>query len=109
MLLIIFLNVNKVIFLSFHIFKWISSVLIILLELFNKYLYQDLPSLDLVIRTSGEQRLSNFMLFQSAYAELYFPNTYFPDFNNKEFDKALEYYYKRNRRFGGINNENKSS
>ena len=64
------------------------------IELFNKYLYQDLPPLDLVIRTSGEQRLSNFMLFQSAYAELYFPMTYFPDFNNKEFDKALEYYYK---------------
>lgn len=79
------------------------------IELFNKYLYQNLPPLDLVIRTSGEQRLSNFMLFQSAYAELYFPNTYFPDFNNKEFDKALEYYYKRDRRFGGINNENKSS
>lgn len=79
------------------------------IELFNKYLYQELPPLDLLIRTSGEQRLSNFMLFQAAYAELYFPSTYFPDFNNKEFDKALEYYYKRDRRFGGINNENKSN
>jgi undecaprenyl diphosphate synthase len=76
-------------------------------DLFNKYLYQDLPPIDLLIRTSGEQRLSNFMLFQAAYAELYFPKTYFPDFNNKEFDQALEYYYKRDRRFGGINNENK--
>ena len=71
-------------------------------ELFSKYLYQDLPNIDFVIRTSGEQRISNFMLYQSAYAEYYFPKTYFPDFNAKEFDKALIEYTKRDRRFGGI-------
>ena len=67
----------------------------------SKSLYQDLPDLDYVIRTSGEMRLSNFMLWQASYAEFYFPNTYFPDFDEKEFDKALEEYNRRNRRFGG--------
>lgn len=70
-------------------------------EEFNKYLYQNLPDLDFVIRTSGEQRISNFMLWQISYAELYFPDVYFPDFDNKEFDKALDIYNNRNRRFGG--------
>lgn len=78
-------------------------------ELFNKYLYQDLPPVDLLIRTSGELRLSNFLLWQSAYAEFYFPETYFPAFNNKEFDKALLEYNKRNRRFGGIKDETKNN
>ena len=55
-----------------------------------------------MIRTSGELRISNFMLWQLAYAELYFSNTYFPDFDEKEFDKALVEYTKRDRRFGGI-------
>ncbi len=64
-------------------------------------LYQDLPDLDYVIRTSGEMRLSNFMLWQASYAEFYFPKVYFPDFDEKEFDLALEEYDKRNRRFGG--------
>ena len=72
------------------------------LEYLNKNMYQDLDDIDLVIRTSGELRMSNFMLYQSAYAEYYFPKTYFPDFDEKEFDKALEEYYKRNRRFGFI-------
>lgn len=71
-------------------------------EEFYKYLYNPLPPVDLMIRTSGEERLSNFLLYQNAYAEFYFPKTYFPDFNTKEFDKALEIYSKRNRRFGGI-------
>ena len=71
-------------------------------ETFSKYLYQELPPIDLMIRTSGELRISNFMLWQLAYAELYFSNTYFPDFDEKEFDKALEEYTKRDRRFGGI-------
>ena len=70
-------------------------------KLVSHYMYQDLPDLDFVIRTSGEQRISNFMLWQSSYAEYYFPNTLFPDFDAKEFDKALEEYNKRNRRFGG--------
>lgn len=70
-------------------------------ENFVKCLYQDLPDLDFVIRTSGEMRISNFMLWQISYAELYFPKVYFPDFNNDEFDKALEEYSNRHRRFGG--------
>lgn len=70
-------------------------------ENFGKYLYNDLPDLDYVIRTSGEERISNFMLWQISYAEFYFPKVYFPDFDEKEFDKALEIYNNRNRRFGG--------
>jgi len=76
---------------------------------FYKYLYNDLPPIDLMIRTSGELRLSNFMLYQNAYAEFYFPETYFPDFTEQEFDKAILEYNKRNRRFGGINDEKKSN
>ena len=72
-------------------------------ELFSKYLYKDLPPIDFMIRTSGELRLSNFMLWQNSYAEFYFPDTYFPDFNEGEFDKALLEYTKRDRRFGKIN------
>jgi len=67
----------------------------------QKNLYQDLPPLDFVIRTSGELRLSNFMMYQASYAEFYFPHIYFPDFNNEEFDKSIIEYNKRNRRFGG--------
>ncbi len=78
-------------------------------DLFNQYLYNDLPSLDLLIRTGGELRLSNFMLWQAAYAEFYFTNTFFPDFNEKEFDLALDSYNNRDRRFGGINYEKKDN
>lgn len=67
---------------------------------FYKYLYNDLPPLDLLIRTSGEYRLSNFMPYQSTYSEFYFTDTLFPDFDNREFDKAIESYNKRDRRFG---------
>lgn len=74
-------------------------------ELFSKYLYQDLPDVDLMIRTSGELRLSNFLLWQTSYAEFYFPKTYFPDFHEKDYDQALIEYTKRDRRFGGRNNE----
>lgn len=70
-------------------------------DLVNSNLYQELPPLDFVIRTSGEQRISNFMPYQSAYAEYYFPKVYFPDFSEKEFDIAIEEFQKRNRRFGG--------
>lgn len=69
-------------------------------EIFMKNLYNDLPPIDFLIRTSGEIRISNFMLFSLAYAEMYFPLTYFPDFKEDEFDKALEEYTKRDRRFG---------
>lgn len=72
---------------------------------FRKYLYQDLPDIDLMIRTSGEVRISNFMLWQLSYAELYFPKCYFPDFDESEYDKALIEYTKRDRRFGGLKDE----
>lgn len=71
-------------------------------ELFNKYLYQDLPDVDFLIRTSGECRISNFMLWQLSYAEMYFPDTYFPDFTPELLEESLEVYKKRNRRFGRI-------
>ncbi len=70
-------------------------------ELVNKNMYYELPPVDYVIRTSGEMRISNFMLWQSSYAEYYFPETLFPDFNELEFDKAIEEFNKRHRRFGG--------
>jgi undecaprenyl diphosphate synthase len=63
-------------------------------------LYQNLPPIDLLIRTSGEYRISNFMLWQMAYSELYFTDIYFPDFDEVEFKKALDDYSNRNRRFG---------
>lgn len=69
--------------------------------LVQKNLYQDLPLLDLVIRTSGEMRLSNFMLYQASYAEFYFSNVYFPDFDVDKFDEAILNFNHRNRRFGG--------
>ena len=68
----------------------------------RKHLYTaDLPDPDMIVRTSGEMRLSNFMMFQAAYSELYFPLCHWPDFNKKELEKALFEFQKRNRRFGG--------
>ncbi len=64
----------------------------------------ELPDLDLVVRTSGEMRLSNFMLFQAAYAELYFTNVHWPDFDEKEFVEMLSSFNKRERKFGDIKN-----
>ena len=61
-----------------------------------------LPDPDLVIRTSGEERLSNFLLYQLAYAELYFTDVMWPDFREEEMTKALREFEHRNRRFGGI-------
>ena len=60
------------------------------------------PPVDLIIRPSGEQRLSNFLLWQSAYAEFWYSDVLWPDFTEKDFDEALKAYEKRNRRFGGI-------
>jgi len=73
-------------------------------EDFSKYLYNDFPDPDLVIRTSGEMRISNFLLWQIAYSELYITDTLWPDFNEKEIDKAIESYNQRERRFGGVKN-----
>ena len=69
-------------------------------ELFEKHLYQELPPVDLMIRTSGELRISNFLLWQLAYAEFYFPGILFPDFTEADFDDAILAYNKRDRRFG---------
>ena len=72
-------------------------------ETVSKYLDTfDMPDPDLIIRTSGEERLSNFLLFQAAYSEFYFTDCLWPDFDENEFDKALEEYSKRSRRFGGV-------
>ncbi len=67
----------------------------------NEHLYtRNLPEVDLLIRTSGEQRISNFLLWQIAYAELYFTNVLWPDFDANQFDKAILSYQQRERRFG---------
>lgn len=66
----------------------------------NNLYNSELPDVDLLIRTSGEQRISNFMLWQISYAELYFTDKLWPDFNEKDFDKAIEEFNKRVRRFG---------
>ncbi len=72
-------------------------------EEFSKYLYTaNLPDVDLIVRTSGESRLSNFLLYQSAYAELYFTEVLWPDFSEEELDKALVWYDGRDRRYGNI-------
>lgn len=68
----------------------------------NSLYTANLPPLDFCIRTSGEQRISNFMIWQMAYSELYFPKVLWPDFNKKHLLKALKNYQRRNRRFGGI-------
>ncbi len=70
-------------------------------ELISGYLYApDVPAPDLIIRTSGEQRLSNFLLWESAYSELIFSKVYWPDFDEKQLSLAMKEYAKRQRRFG---------
>jgi undecaprenyl diphosphate synthase len=72
-------------------------------SLFTEYLdTHGLPDPDLLIRTSGEQRLSNFLLWQLAYTEIYITNTHWPDFSNDEFTQAIADYQQRNRRFGKV-------
>ena len=72
-------------------------------ERFSRLLYTaDLPDPDLIIGPSGEIRLSNFLLWQCAYAELYFTDTLWPDFDRREIDRALAAYARRSRRFGGL-------
>lgn len=78
-------------------------------SLINKYLmtsrYNELSDPDLIIRTSGEQRLSNFLLWQAAYSEFYFTDTLWPDFNADSLDEAIEDYNHRQRRFGKIDTD----
>lgn len=70
---------------------------------FERLLYTGgIPDPDLIIRTGGEKRLSNFLMYQAAYAELYFSDTLFPDFSDGEFDKALDDFSHRERRFGNV-------
>lgn len=72
-------------------------------DLMTNHLYtRELPPLDLLVRTSGEERISNFLLWQLAYSELYFAKKHWPAFNKKELLKALDNFQKRNRRFGGL-------
>jgi undecaprenyl diphosphate synthase len=72
-------------------------------ELFNSYLYTaGLPDPDLIVRTGGEMRLSNFLIWQSAYSEYYSTPTYWPDFDEEELSKALRAYSRRDRRFGEL-------
>jgi len=70
-------------------------------NLLYKYMYNELPPIDFLIRTSGEERISNFMIYESSYAEMYFPEVCFPDFNEDEFERAIDIYNTRERRFGG--------
>ena len=73
-------------------------------NIINEHLYtRNLPNVDLLIRTGGEMRVSNFLLWQIAYAEMYFTDVLWPDFKREDFMKALDDYQKRERRFGKIN------
>ena len=75
-------------------------------QLFSKHLYTNMiPDPDLMIRTSGESRLSNFLLWQSAYTEIYMTDTYWPDFRKEELIKALIDYQSRERRFGKVSEQ----
>jgi undecaprenyl diphosphate synthase len=70
---------------------------------FGRYLYTgDMPDVDLLIRTANEMRLSNYLLWQTAYSEFYFTDVLWPDFGKKDIEKALIDYSQRNRRFGGL-------
>ncbi|MEA3326322.1 MAG: isoprenyl transferase [Chloroflexota bacterium] len=74
--------------------------------LISKYMFtRDIPDPDLVIRTSGEQRTSNFLTWQTVYSEWYFPKVYWPDFDKEELRKALQDFADRDRRFGGLKNK----
>ncbi len=74
-------------------------------EKFASYLYNNIPDPELLIRTSGELRISNFLLWQIAYSEIYITDLYWPQFNEKELDKAIASYNKRDRKFGGLIDE----
>lgn len=76
---------------------------------FYRYMDNDLPPIDILIRTGGDHRLSNFMLYELTYAEIYFIDTLFPDLNNKEIDNIINSFYHKDRRFGGINEKKTNS
>jgi len=75
-------------------------------EMVSRYMFtRDIPDPDLVVRTSGERRTSNFLTWQTVYSEWYFPQVYWPDFDKEELRKALQDYAGRERRFGGLEDE----
>ena len=75
-------------------------------ETISSYLdTRGLPDPDLLIRTSGEERLSNFLMWQLAYTEFYFTDVPWPDFNKQEFERAIDKYNHRERRYGGVKEE----
>ena len=85
---------------------WLNGSSALTEELFSDYLYtRGLPDPDLLIRTSGEMRLSNFLLWQLSYAEIYITKKYWPDFTRADYEKAIHEYQKRERRFGDIEPE----
>ncbi|WP_353150611.1 isoprenyl transferase [Flavobacterium sp.] len=93
--------INAVKIISEKVKNNIISVDAIEESIINQHLYtQNMPDVDLLIRTSGEHRISNFLLWQIAYAEFYFTDVLWPDFNEEELNKALISYQKRERRFG---------
>lgn len=71
-------------------------------DITNTLYTAELPAVDMIVRTGGDLRLSNFLLWQAAYAELYFTDTLWPDMDDKEVDAAIESFYSRKRRYGGI-------
>jgi undecaprenyl diphosphate synthase len=78
-------------------------------EIFSRYLMtKGIPDPDLLIRTSGESRISNFLMWQIAYAELYFTETLWPDFSRKDMEAAVEFFNSRDRRYGGVSQEKES-
>lgn len=77
-------------------------------EEFERLLYTaDIPAPDIILRTGGEKRISNFMLYQAAYSELIFSDKFWPDFNKKQLEKVIAEYATRDRRFGGLTSEEK--
>jgi undecaprenyl diphosphate synthase len=95
--------VNQIIQIKIEQYKNTGKISDIKIKEFEKHLYTyPLPSVDLLIRPGGEQRISNFLLWQCAYAELYFTDVLWPDFSREELFKALEWYSGRERRFGGL-------
>jgi undecaprenyl diphosphate synthase len=77
---------------------------------FSNYLYDgELKNVELLIRTGGDLRLSNFLLWQSAYAELYFTDIFWPDFKEKDLKQAIDDFKKRERRFGGLEDGDKNA
>jgi Undecaprenyl pyrophosphate synthetase (EC 2.5.1.31) len=95
--------VNQIIQIKIEQYKNTGKISDVKIKEFEKNFYTyPLPSVDLLIRPGGEQRISNFLLWQCAYAELYFTDVLWPDFSREELFKALEWYSGRERRFGGL-------